>query len=62
MATRAALACWHATWLTGRAPCGLASDSFTGGRGKAVTIPFSQELVNAIRALLAAKRFDLNPR
>ena len=40
----------------------LTSDSFTGGHGKALTIPFSQELLNAIRDLLAAKRFDLNPR
>jgi len=40
----------------------LTSDSFAGGPGKAVTIPFNRELLHAIRVLLAARRFDLNPR
>jgi hypothetical protein len=40
----------------------LTSDSFAGGQGKALAIPFSQELLNAIRDLLAAQRFDLNWR
>src|SRR6185437_573319 len=38
------------------------SDAFAGAPGKALTIPFDQELLNAIRALLAARGFDLNPR
>lgn len=40
----------------------LTSDAFAGAPGKALTIPFDQELLNAIRALLAARGFDLNPR